>query len=369
MRVPMGPLTVADVTEAKRHATVNTIGTFSGCGGSSIGWTLAGANVMWANEFEPAAYKAYKALFPVTPVNTLSITEVTGDMIRTETGGRPIHVLEGSPPCSNFSMVGRGHKNWGKVTNADSTTIALANVEDLFFEWVRLLGEVRPAVGVAENVAAMLRGYNRGYAADVLDKIRALGYAATIWKLDASAYGTPQIRRRLFFVAWDPAKADRPKPPARQLPAVTAGQALADYAHLPYPRQEVKGLGRMWATREPWDRWVYPEMVGYDAAKKAEGLIPGETHRERFGLKIIDPTKPSETLTSTGLCSPSTGGMRHWVGNRPLSIGEAELLSGLPIDYPWPPELSYKQVMARIGNIVPPPLARAVATQVLAALH
>jgi len=92
MRRPWNGLTVAS--------------TFSGCGGSCLGYRMAGYRVLWANEFMPAAQETYRANFPTTHLDCRDIKEVKPEEILEITG--PIDIFDGSPPCQAFSMTNQG---------------------------------------------------------------------------------------------------------------------------------------------------------------------------------------------------------------------------------------------------------------------
>src|SRR5689334_7614439 len=85
----------------------NVASTFSGCGGSSLGYRMAGFRVRWASEFVPAARQTYRAnAAPHTIIDGRDIRQVDPQEILTaidmESG--ELDLLDGSPPCSSFSM-------------------------------------------------------------------------------------------------------------------------------------------------------------------------------------------------------------------------------------------------------------------------
>lgn len=85
------------------------VSTFSGCGGSSLGYRMAGFKVIWANEFIAPAQAVYRANFPDTVLDTRDIRTIAPDDILTATGLKvgELDLLDGSPPCSSFSMAGK----------------------------------------------------------------------------------------------------------------------------------------------------------------------------------------------------------------------------------------------------------------------
>lgn len=89
---------------------LNVVSTFSGCGGSCLGFKMAGYRVLWANEFIPAAQETYRANHPTTYLSTQDIRTVKASDIRAVIGDIEIDVLEGSPPCASFSTAGKREK-------------------------------------------------------------------------------------------------------------------------------------------------------------------------------------------------------------------------------------------------------------------
>lgn len=108
---------------------LTVVSTFSGCGGSCLGFTLAGYDVLWASEFVPAAQETYRANHPQTHLDTRDIRQVTADEIRAVIGDREIDVLNGSPPCASFSTAGKTSKGWGEVRKYSDVS---QRTDDLF---------------------------------------------------------------------------------------------------------------------------------------------------------------------------------------------------------------------------------------------
>ena len=176
------------------------VSTFSGCGGSSLGYRMAGFKMLWANEFVPEAQAVYRANFPDTLLDTRDIRKVKAEDILAATGLQrgELDLLDGSPPCSSFSTAGKRSKGWGKA-HAYSTG-RVQRTDDLFFEFVRLLDGLRPRVFVAENVSGLVKGVGKGYFLEILAALRGCGYHVRSRLLDAQWLGVPQARQRLIFI-------------------------------------------------------------------------------------------------------------------------------------------------------------------------
>jgi DNA (cytosine-5)-methyltransferase 1 len=173
--------------------------TFSGCGGSSCGYRMAGFRVGWASEFIPAAAATYAANWPDTILDTRDIREVQPREILSALGlaEGELDLLDGSPPCASFSTAGTRSAGWG-VPKAYSDTVQ--RVDDLFFEFARLLAGVAPRMFVAENVSGLVKGVAKGYFIEIFTALREAGYRVEAQMLDASWLGVPQHRKRMIFM-------------------------------------------------------------------------------------------------------------------------------------------------------------------------
>lgn len=172
---------------------------FSGCGGSSLGYRIAGYKIVWANEFIPAARETYLANFPDTPVDPRDIREIKAGDILAATGleAGELDILDGSPPCASFSTAGKRQEHWGKIKRYSDTE---QRTDDLFFEYIRLLRELQPRRFIAENVSGLVKGVGKGVFLEVLADLKAAGYRVNVRLLDAQWLGVPQARQRIFFV-------------------------------------------------------------------------------------------------------------------------------------------------------------------------
>lgn len=174
--------------------------TFSGCGGSSLGYRMAGYRVVWCNEFVPAARESYAAnADPATIINPADIRELTGADLLAEAGLSlgELDLLDGSPPCAAFSTAGHREGGWGQVRKYSDTA---QRVDDLFYEFARLVRDVQPRAFVAENVSGLVKGTAKGYFKAILQTLIGCGYRVEARLLDARWLGVPQSRARLFFV-------------------------------------------------------------------------------------------------------------------------------------------------------------------------
>ena len=177
----------------------NVVSTFSGCGGSSLGYKMAGFRVLWANEFIPAAQDTYRANHHGTILDARDIRTVQPADILEAIGMQAgeLDLFDGSPPCASFSTAGKREAGWGKVKAYSDTK---QRTDDLFFEYTRLVNGVQPKVFVAENVSGLVKGTAKGYFLEILAALKECGYTVSAKLLDAQWLGVPQMRQRVIFV-------------------------------------------------------------------------------------------------------------------------------------------------------------------------
>ena len=178
---------------------LKAISLFSGCGGSSLGYRMAGIKVLWANEFIPAAWETYRANFPSTLLDSRDIREIQPEEILKEIrlDARELDILDGSPPCASFSTAGARNKHWGAIKKYSDTE---QRTDDLFFEYSRILKGIQPKVFVAENVSGLVKGVAKGYFMEILSELKKSGYRVKCKVLDAKWLGVPQQRERAIFI-------------------------------------------------------------------------------------------------------------------------------------------------------------------------
>ncbi|MDX5370580.1 MAG: DNA cytosine methyltransferase [Alphaproteobacteria bacterium] len=321
---------------------LNVISTFAGCGGSSTGYKMAGFKVLLACEFIAEAVKTYKENAPSTPVCDLDIREVSGDQLlqMAGIGVGELDVLDGSPPCSAFSMAGLRNDGWGVEKQYSGTTSQ--RVDDLFFEFARLVGEIQPKVFVAENVTGLVSGTAKGYFKEIFHALQAAtpGYRVAAQVLDSSKLGVPQIRRRLIFIG---VREDIGRDPAFPTPLPFRIPLRLAIGDLPEPdRSDYDFLKPGTRTRMAYDytdvirdggcfRYAYQRLYGIDA---------------RYNWFKLNPSKPCPTLTA------KVNTFFRWDAPRSLSIQEGLRIQSFPDDFKLTG--SRRQRWERIGRAVPP---------------
>ncbi len=110
-----------------------------------------------------------------------------------------LDLLDGSPPCSTFSMAGSREKAWGKKKQFREGQ-AVQVLDDLVFEYVRTIDKLQPKVCLLENVRGIIQGNAKAYSKEIVRQMTAAGYRVQVFLLNAASMGVPQKRERVFFI-------------------------------------------------------------------------------------------------------------------------------------------------------------------------
>lgn len=188
--------TLKDATFTKDKGKVFSC--FACGGGSTMGYKLAGFDVLGCNEIDPKMIEAYKTNHNpkyayLEPIQTFKTRKDLPSELYN------LDILDGSPPCSSFSMAGSREKDWGKEKKFREGQ-AEQELDTLFFDFIDLSKELQPKVVVAENVKGLLLGNAKEYVRKIYREFDQAGYYCQHWLLDASKMGVPQRRERVFFV-------------------------------------------------------------------------------------------------------------------------------------------------------------------------
>lgn len=156
---------------------------FAGAGGLDLGFTKAGFDCVWANENDKEIWETYEKNHPQTYLDKRSITDITSDEVPECDG------IIGGPPCQSWSEAG-----------------ALRGINDkrgqLFFDFIRILADKQPLFFLAENVSGMLLPVHKKALENIKSMFRECGYTLSFQLLNASDFGVPQDRKRVFFIGY-----------------------------------------------------------------------------------------------------------------------------------------------------------------------
>jgi DNA (cytosine-5)-methyltransferase 1 len=385
-RVP----SMAEVRRLEGRSGLKVASTFSGCGGSSLGFRMAGFKVVWANEFADRPSETYAAnMGRGTVLDRRDVRLVKPEDILEATGLKPgeLDVLDGSPPCQAFSTAGPRHKRWGTKKSYDGH--AGQQNEDLFFEFVRILKGVQPRMFDAENVMGLAMGVAKGFFLDILDQLKACGYRVQCRALDAQWLGVPQSRRRVFFVGVREDLGAEPLHPEPLPYFYSVGEACPWLAgrtikcgnenwHQAPTNTFPRGSKR--SSRRPAPgvqaRGMYSSSIDAVTIEGIEDGYKGNTHSVRAPSQAIRAGRslsmsphgqkvhgrdPSPTILAAlgGWSDIGPGQAPARPEPRKFEIREVVRICSFPDDFDL--RGSYSEQWAQLGNSVPPLMARAVA--------
>jgi len=179
---------------------LKVFGTFLCGGGSSMGYKLAGYNHLGGIEIDKKLTDVYK-----TNHNPKYFyNEDIRDFIKRDNSDLPkelfdLDILDGSPPCSSFSMSGNRGKDWNKKKKFREGQTE-QKLDDLFFEYIKLAKKLQPKVIIAENVKGLIQGNAKAYVYQINKAFIDTGYKVQLFLLNAASMGVPQKRERVFFI-------------------------------------------------------------------------------------------------------------------------------------------------------------------------
>jgi DNA (cytosine-5)-methyltransferase 1 len=224
-------------------SNLKAIDLFAGAGGFSLGFALAGVDVVAAVEYHKPATKTYAYNFPGhlvyhRDIQKLEPREVEIDLNQRDIGREEIDLVIGGPPCPGFSNIGRSKiislirdGTWGGEETRHRFVQDPRN--QLFLRFVAYVDHFQPRGFVMENVTGMKTSVNKdGISIPTLieSEFDRIGYTCKLKELKAEEYGVPQVRRRLIFIGW---KKDRKQdafdhPPATSKRIWTSMEAISD---------------------------------------------------------------------------------------------------------------------------------------------
>ena len=165
----------------KEGVIMKIVSFFAGAGGLDLGFQKAGFNIIWANEFDKEIWKTYEKNHLNTKLDKRNIIEIKNNEVPECDG------IIGGPPCQSWSQA-------GKSKGINDTR------GRLFFEFIRMLKAKQPKFFLAENVSGMLLAKHKYALENIKEMFKNAGYELSFKLLNASDYGIPQDRKRVFFI-------------------------------------------------------------------------------------------------------------------------------------------------------------------------
>ncbi len=370
---------------------------FAGAGGLSLGFEQAGFDVKAAVEIDPVHCAVHKFNFPNSAVLAQSVQGLTGDEIRAAAGigDRRVDCVFGGAPCQGFSLIGH------RVLNDPRNSLVL--------DFVRIVRELDAETFVFENVKGLTVGKHKRFLEELVQAFEAAGYSCRLpWRvLNAGHYGTPQSRERLILMG---AKKGSPLPFYPEPTTNISGKKVC-FPSLPFGPTSQDAIGDLpdaerFATLMSSDSvttsrfgvpsayaselrcmsnnaWHYGLPRDWNPSVLTSSARTQHTDISRLRFSETEPgtVEPISRLfrlppngVSNTLRAGTDGARGAFTSPRPVHYGlarcitvrEMSRLHGFPDWFRF--NVTKWHGARQIGNAVPPPLARAVAAQIVAAL-
>lgn len=180
---------------------INVFSCFACGGGSTMGYKLAGCNVIGCVEIDKKMNELYVAnhnpkynfLMDIREFNKLPDSEIPIELFN-------LDILDGSPPCTTFSIAGQREESWG-IKKKFHEGQAEQTLDDLPFVFIETVKKLHPRVVIMENVEGIIMGNAWKYIQDIYSKFHEAGYQLYHWLMKSENMGIPQTRHRVFFIA------------------------------------------------------------------------------------------------------------------------------------------------------------------------
>ena len=301
---------------------MKVVSLFSGAGGLDLGFTMAGHEIVWANDNFPEAVETYKT--------NLGDHIVCEDIYNIDVSKIPdCDIVIGGFPCQGFSIA-------NMKRHADDAR------NELYKMLIKVITAKQPKFFVAENVKGILTLEHGEVIKMIMDDFNSIGYTAEYRVLNAADYGVPQLRNRVIIVGVRndvDFKFEYPAPTHNENGTdglknwVSVGEAMKD---IPDPDQPNTVLNHTYSKFK----------------LKFNGYI---------GNRAIDPNKPAPTVTARGDDRGGVVVLHHPSNQRRMTCRELAAVQSFPLDYEFKGNRS--SIYRQIGNAVPPLLGKAIAEQ------
>ena len=314
-------------------------------GGSTMGYKLAGFDVIGCNEIDPRMNKVYVAnhhprLNYLCDIREMVTKELPDELYH-------LDVLDGSPPCSSFSICGAREEGWGKKKKFREGQ-AEQVLDTLFFDFIALAKRLQPKVVIAENVKGLLLGEAVNYVTRIGKAFEDAGYTTTLTLCNSKNMGVPQMRERTIFVA---IRHDLMEFVPRQ------GLFAEPYIDLDFNEPEI-----VWSevetdandrplTEQKYNLWKLRKEGDIDLS--ACCARNGENPNKFFNSKFIYKDRVPNTVAGKDYCIVFDHG-------RQRNHEEIVLCSSFPLDY----DFGKEQRDYICGMSVPPVMMAQVASRV-----
>lgn len=302
-----------------------------------MGYKLAGFDHLGGVEIDPPIADVYKANHKP---KHLYVEDIRDFNKRKDLPAElyNLDLLDGSPPCSSFSMAGNREKDWGK-SKVFREGQAMQTLDDLFFDYIELAKRLQPKVVLAENVKGLIQGNAKAYVRKIKKGFEDAGYKVQLFLLNAASMGVPQKRERVFFICQ---RKDL------RLPKLELGFSEEAVVYADFMTSKV-GAKLTDESKSIWEKRIDSDKSFADIHQRVNGK------NKRFNAVFIKPENTPNTIASGADSVP----IRCDVPNR-VTMDDCKLIGSYPLDY------NFKSVKPNylIGMSVPPVMTAQIAHQI-----
>ena len=354
------PYTLEDMKRESQKELFSVVTTFSGGGGSSVGYKLGGGKILLMNEFIEDGVNTYLLNHPNTPHEMCDIRKIS------RKGGRKYvvdffkskgievgnyDILDGSPPCSTFSTSGKGQiKN--EERNVKYSETVQSRIGMLIHDFVYFVNCTQPKICLIENVPTIK---NSDVFQHSLNRLRRRGYRVNSKVMNSSHFGVPQNRRRLICIGIR-------KDVCEEIGLRSEDEILdffpIESSYQPTLREGLDGVEIDEFERRQLIlstiRSTSYEFIKSIPKNPSKGMKISHLHphwTSDFNMVRSSWDLPSPTLTQMGQ-QLGRGGIFHPSEDRGFTTNEMKRLMGLPVDYKF--SGTFNQRMERMGRMVSP---------------
>ena len=307
-------------------------------GGSTMGYKLAGCEVVGCCEIDPKMNEVYiknhhpkhNFLMDIRQFNKIPNEELPEELFN-------LDILDGSPPCTTFSMAGEREESWGKKKKFREGQ-AEQTLDDLSFVFIETVAKLRPRVMIMENVEGLLKGEAWSYVQRIYKQLHNIGYKVNHWLLKGEQMGVPQTRHRVFFIA------------TREDIDLDELDLTFNYCPILYSEIE-SGIHKESNIKKA--KIAKLSLQGESSLCETMQRINGRT--TYFSEKIIYRNEVCKTLTA--------GGGELWIENTGCHINEGEMINiaTFPQDY----DFNGAKIKYICGMSVPPIMIKRIVTRLI----
>lgn len=341
----------------------NIIDIFSGCGGLSLGFELAGYNTLLGIDNDEAAVNTFVKNHNGSLGICTDITEISGEEIKKLVGNKNIDVVIGGPPCQGMSLAGprKLHDPRNK----------------LYLSFIRIVRELQPKAFVIENVPGLVSLFKGAIKDSILEEFQQMGYNVNYQILNSADYGVPQTRKRVFFVGLK--NGEKYNFPEAKIffesDRVTAEEATFDLPLLEdtlgneveHYTCEPQNEYQKYCRKSSEDIYNHQATNHNEQTKKIISLVPEGGNYKNLPEEYRNTRKFNVAWTRYHSKKPTltidTGHRHHfhYKANRVPTVRENARFQSFPDDFIFYGNRT--QQYRQVGNAVPPLMAKALAEE------